>query len=46
MNFKVRDIMTGKEGTLLPSSGWSWKDIVWDDGTKSENVAGWQLELV
>ena len=33
---RVRDITTGREGRLLSSSGWSWKDVNWDKNTRKE----------
>ena len=46
MEQKVRNLITGKEGILLPSSGWSWKDVKYSDGTIEESVAGWMLEWI
>ena len=46
MEHRVRNLITGKEGVLLPSSGWSWKDVKWDDGVVEDNIAGWMLEWI
>lgn len=45
METKIKSIIDGKEGILLSSSGWNWKDIQWEDGTIESDVAGWTLEL-
>ncbi len=28
---RVRDVVTGKEGKQLKSSGYSWKDVEWEE---------------
>lgn len=41
---RIKDIYSGKTGEILDSSGYSWKDVKWDDGTVERNVASGKLK--